>query len=173
MGIMRKTLMLRFRAIFHIPVFETYGYITKCLRETHGIRKSHAADARCIAGAPTAKPCAEAYLVVPVRRHNRQIHKAAILKGGVRKKNQAQKSIFGFKLFDYVKSVTGDYGFVFGRRSSGSFDIRCLSGAKISACISCKKLSLLQHPRGLLFEKYFIEGESASSQWLKPGVSAL
>ena len=152
MGIMRKTLVKTLRGEFNIPVKETYGYITKCVRETNGIKKTHTSDARCVAGAPTAKPAEMTYLVIPVRRHNRQIHKATILKGGIRKKNQAPKYVFGFRLFDRVKTSTGEYGFVFGRRSSGSFDIRHLDGRKISAGMSYKKLSLVEHPGCLLFE---------------------
>ena len=63
----------------------------------------------------------------------------AILKGGIRKKNQAPKYVFGFKIFDYVKLSSGEYGFIFGRRSSGSFDVRHLGGKKISAGISYNK----------------------------------
>ena len=34
------------------------------------------------------EPAAEEYLIKPVRRHNRRLHKNAILKGGYRKANQ-------------------------------------------------------------------------------------
>lgn len=50
MGIMRKTLILRLRSELTIPVVETYGYITKLVRETHHMDKSHTVDALCIAG---------------------------------------------------------------------------------------------------------------------------
>ena len=153
MGIMRKTLVLRLRMMFSIQVFETYGYITKYRREKYGIQKSHVSDARCIAGEPMAKPSKDIFLVVPIRRHNRQIHKASVLKGGIRKLNQAPKHMFEFKLFDYVKTGDGEFGFIFGRRSSGYFDIRHLGGKKISAAISYKKLSLLSRFNGLLFER--------------------
>lgn len=153
MGIMRNTLLDRICNELSVPVVNTWGYITKLTREAYGIKKTHTSDARCIAGAPMAKPISGKYLIIPVRRHNRQIHKAKILKGGIRKKNQAPKYIFGFRLFDMVQLPTKEIGFVFGRRSSGSFDVRHLDGNKISAGISCKKLSLVEHSSNLLLEK--------------------
>ena len=153
MGIMRNTLLRRLRQEFSIPVFNTWGYVTKYTREKYGIRKTHTSDARCIANAPLARPADAIYLVIPVRRHNRQIHKASILKGGIRKKNQAPKYVFGFRLFDMVQLPSKEYGFIFGRRSSGSFDVRHLTGKKISAGVSYKKLNLICHPNNLLIEK--------------------
>ena len=153
MGIMRDTLIQRLRSMFSIPVENTWGYITKYTREKYGIKKSHTSDARCIAGSPLAKPVSSVYLIIPVRRHNRQIHKATILRGGVRKKNQAPKYVFGFRLFDMVQLPSKETGFVFGRRSRGSFDVRYLTGKKLSAGVSYKKLRLIEHPDNLLVEK--------------------
>lgn len=73
------------------------------------------------------------------RRHNRQIFKAKPLKGGLRKKNQAPRLVKGFRLFDKVY-YNGEECFIFGRRASGSFDIRKFNGEKVNAGISCKKL---------------------------------
>lgn len=153
MGSMRNTLIERLRSMFSIPVENTWGYVTKCTREKYGIKKSHTSDARCIAGAPLATPAGSVHLIIPVRRHNRQIHKAKILKGGVRKKNQAPKYVFGFRLFDMVQLPTKEIGFVFGRRSKGSFDVRHLTGEKISAGISYTKLAFMERPNNLLVEK--------------------
>lgn len=153
MGIMRNTLLQRLRKEFIIPVFNTWGYVTKYTREKYGIQKTHTSDARCIANAPLAAPAGAVYLLIPVRRHNRQIHKASILKGGIRKKNQAPKFVFGFRLFDMVQLPSKEYGFIFGRRSSGSFDVRHLTGKKISAGVSYKKLRLISHPSNLLIEQ--------------------
>ena len=44
----------------------------------------------------------------------------------------------------------GQEGFIFGRRSRGYFDIRKLSGEKIHAGISYKKLRLLEHSNYML-----------------------
>ena len=58
----------------------------------------------------------------------------------------------GFRLFDKVR-----YGhtecFIFGRRSSGYFDIRLLDGTKVHAGVSYKKLKLLSHSGGTLIER--------------------
>ena len=154
MGIMRKTLLERLRKEFPaVQIEETYGYITKCVREQNGIPKSHTSDAKCIAGVPLAVPVSEVYLVKPVRRHNRQLHKQNPSKGGVRKANQCPKYVKGFMLYDLVRMPSGELGYIFGRRSSGSFAVRTLSGRKISDGISCKKLQLIEHPRSLLIEK--------------------
>lgn len=88
-------------------------------------------------------------LIMPKRQHNRQIHKCTINKGGKRKLNQAPKYVFGYKLFDKVLCL-GQEGFIFGRRSSGYFDIRKLNGEKIRAGISYKKIKLLEHSNPML-----------------------
>ena len=153
MGIMRSTLLERLRAEFDITVYNTYGYITKAVREEHGIDKTHTSDALCIAGHPTADQADAEYLVIPVRRHNRCLHKSTILTGGYRKANQAPKRVFGFQLFDLVAMPTGETAYVYGRRSSGSFDVRHLDGTRVSAGISHKKLRLMEHPNNLLIEE--------------------
>ena len=154
MGIMRKTLIQRLRSMCDVPITETYGYITKAIREKYEIKKTHTSDARIIAkGEETHRVC-PTLLLKPVRRHNRQIHKATILKGGVRKKNQAPKYVFGFQLFDGVALPSGETGFVFGRRSSGSFDVRHLDGRKISAGVSHKKLQPIEKAKSLLAERW-------------------
>lgn len=80
MGIMRNTLLTRLRNELNIPVQNTYGYITKLLREQNDIKKSHVNDARCISKHPLAEPCSVCYRTKAIRHHNRQIHKAKILK---------------------------------------------------------------------------------------------
>ena len=60
--------------------------------------------------------------------------------------------MFGYQLFDRV-IYNGQEGFIFGRRSSGSFDIRKLSGEVISHGISYKKLKLVEYRKSLLIEK--------------------
>ncbi|MCI6905940.1 MAG: hypothetical protein MR830_02935, partial [Succinatimonas sp.] len=59
----------------------------------------------------------------------------------------------GFRLFDKVL-YQGKVYFVFGRRQSGYFDIRDLSGNKVNkGSISCKKLQLLERAKHYLTEK--------------------
>ena len=150
MGIMRWTVLERLKAQFaDKEVKNTYGYITKNARIVHGIEKTHRADAYCIAGNLGAKRL-ESYLAQKqTRKHNRQIHKLTILKGGLRKRNQASYEVKGFRLFDKVSSQ-GEEGFVYGRRSSGYFDIRTLDGVRITASANWKKLHLIEPKRTFL-----------------------
>ena len=152
MGIMRGTVLNRLRERHpELPVTNTYGYLTKHKRIVAGLPKTHCADAFCIAGVLDAKRRGEYLFQKQTRRHNRQIHKLTILKGGVRKRHQAPYLVHGFRLFDKVL-CKGEVGFIFGRRSSGAFDVRRLDGTKISAGISYKKLSLLEKRKMFLTE---------------------
>ncbi|WP_242939507.1 RNA-guided endonuclease IscB [Sulfobacillus thermosulfidooxidans] len=129
----------------------TYGYITKNTRIQNGLEKSHLVDARCISGNPTATSLAGTYLIKQVRGQNRQLHKATILKGGVRKANKSPSFVFGFQLFDKVR-YNGQECFVFGRRLRGAFDLRLLDGTKITSGASHNKLTLLERASTLLIQ---------------------
>ncbi|WP_370627966.1 RNA-guided endonuclease IscB [Anoxybacillus sp. ST4] len=130
----------------------TYGYITKCIRIANGLPKSHMVDARCISGNPLAKPSGTVYLLKFVRKNNRQLHKATILKGGKRKSNKSPRFVKGFQLFDKVV-YEGKECFIFGRRSSGYFDLRLLDGTKVHASASWKKLKRVEYASTLLIER--------------------
>ncbi len=86
MGIMRRTFFNRLTAQHpEIEVQNTCGYITKNNLIQHGVEKTHHADAFCIAGNFGAMRLGDYFLQKQTRKHNRQIHKMSILKGGVRK----------------------------------------------------------------------------------------
>lgn len=151
MGIMRWSLYNRLKNIY--PTVElTYGYITKNTRIRNNLPKEHYIDARCISGNPIAEPLEYYYLKKKVRCHNRQIHKANILKGGKKKLNQAPYLVKGFRLFDKVM-YDGQECFIFGRRSSGYFDLRKLDGTKIHSSASYKKLRLLETRKNYITER--------------------
>ena len=152
MGIMRQTLLDRLRNQLDIPATGTYGYITKMYRERYNIEKSHINDAIVISKNFKATPNGTWYKTKAVRHHNRQIHKNTIQKGGYRKLNQAPHVVKGFRLFDKV-IFKNQKCFIFGRRSSGSFDVRTLDGTKISACAGYKKLRILETAKSVLFEE--------------------
>ena len=136
MGVMRWTFFERLRARHsEIEVRNTFGYLTKNTRITHGIEKTHCADAFCIAGNLKAKRLGYYFF----------------LKGGARKRHQTPYEIKGFRLYDKVL-FQGKTAFIFGRRSSGYFDIRTLDGERISASVSYKKLRLLEKRRTYLIE---------------------
>ena len=156
MGIMRWKLYNELKEMYPDTAM-TYGYITKNTRITHGLPKHHYIDARCISGNPDAEPLEYYFYQKKVRCHNRQIHKANFLKGGRKKLNQAPYLVKGFRLFDKVK-YDGRTGFIFGRRSSGYFDIRTLSGEVIRKSASYKKLRLIETRRSYLTERMIQKG---------------
>lgn len=140
MGIMRWAFYSELKKQYP-NVSMTYGYITKNIRIKNNLPKEHYIDARCISGNPLAKPLGYCYFQKKIRRHNRQIHKSKILKGGIRRRNQAEYLVKGYRLFDKV-SYNGTIYFIFGRRKSGFFDIRNLNGEKVNkGSISCRKLN--------------------------------
>ena len=143
MGIMRWAFYNKLKTLYP-QVSMTFGYITKNTRIRNNLPKEHYVDARCISGNPKAEPLDYYYYQKKVRCHNRQTHKANILKGGIKKRNQAEYMIKGYRLFDKVKYNDKEY-FIFGRRASGFFDIRDLQGNKVNkGSISYKKLTLLE-----------------------------
>lgn len=151
MGIIRWYIYEQAQALFP-NVHLTYGYITKHTRITHELEKSHLIDARCISGNATASSDGTWYLIKMVRRNNRQLHKATIRRSGKRQRNTAPKYVHGFRLFDSVR-YQGATCFVFGRRSSGYFDLRTLDGTKVSASASCKTLTIVQKATACLVER--------------------
>ena len=151
MGIVRWRIYEQAKASFP-DVHLTYGYITKQTRIANELGKSHLIDARCMSGNPLASSDGTWHLVMLVRRNNRQLHKATIRKGGKRQRNTAPKYVHGFRLFDCV-CYQGKICFVFGRRSSGYFDLRLLDGTRVHASVSCKKLYLVQKASALLVER--------------------
>lgn len=152
MGIMRKTLLSRLETELSVPVQQTYGYITKMLREKNHIEKSHTNDARCITGFPKATPCDAMLCTRALRHHNRQIHKAKILKGGIRKRNQAPYLVKGFRLWDKVRYDDKEC-FITGRRVSGYFALKKYDGTVISNSASYKKLTLLEAATNYITER--------------------
>ena len=156
MGVMRWAFYNRMKETYEplgIMVNMTYGYITKNSRIEHNLPKDHFIDARCISGHPDATSNGMVFYQKKVRCHNRQIHKQKILKGGIRKRNQAPYLVKGFRLFEKVKYHGKQY-FIFGRRSSGFFDIRTLDGTKVNkGSVSCKKIRSLDMPSSYLTEE--------------------
>ena len=152
MGIMRWTFYNKLKETY-LNVNMTYGYITKNIRIQNNLPKTHYIDARCISGNPQAKPLGYYFYQKKVRCHNRQTHKSNILKGGIKKRNQAQYIVKGYRLFDKVKYNNKEY-FIFGRRANGFFDIRNLQGEKVNkGSISYKKLKLLETRKKYLTER--------------------
>lgn len=151
MGIMRWVFYDRLKQIYP-NVSMTFGYITKYARIEHQLEKKHHIDARCISEHPDALPTENFYLQKAVRKRNRQLHKATINKGGIRKSNQSPKYVYGFQLFNKVLYDNKEC-FIFGRRTTGYFDIRMLDGTKLSAGVSYRKLKLLERRKTILMQR--------------------
>ena len=155
MSIMRSMLfsMLVRKIDNRITCTETYGYITKHIRFLNDLLKSHITDARCISGNPSALPSNCVLYIRKVRIHNRQIHRASIMKGGIRKNNQVSKEVNGFRLMDSVK-CDAIRCYVNGRRARGQFSLSDITGHVLNNTISYKRLSLVNHNGGyIIYEK--------------------
>ena len=109
--------------------------------------KSHINDAFVIAGGNNQHRTCQ-YLIKQFRKQNRKLHKGA--RSHI--KNTAPRYIKGFKRYDKVL-YNGQECFIFGRRSTGYFDLRKLDGTKIHASANYKKLKLLERATTFLIER--------------------
>ncbi len=124
-------------------VCRTYRYVTKHRRINAGLENDSYTDYRVISGNLAATVSDSVFALRQIRRHNRQIHKANILKGCRLKKNQAPYLVFGYRLNDIVL-FKSNRCIITGRRSSGSFALKDLETGDRYAAVSYKRLSLLQ-----------------------------
>ena len=150
MGIMRWAFYNELKELYR-NVSLTYGYITKNTRISNNLEKTHCIDARCISNNPMARPSNVVYFQKKIRCHNRQIHKANILKGGNKKLNQAPYLVKDFRLFDKVLYKNQEC-FISGRRSSGYFKLIKLDGTVIHNSAKVNDLKLLVTRKSYLTE---------------------
>ena len=148
MNIMRKRLIDSLKNIYD-NVFETFGYLTKYDREKLNISKSHSNDAFVISHNFNAERIDVEYQYKKVRRHNRQLHKSKPSKGGIRRRNQSNYVVNGFRRFDKVM-YNGIECFITGKRTSGYFQLKTFDGTVVSQSVSSKKLKLLEPIKGWL-----------------------
>ncbi len=142
--------IVRHRIVDQLKCDSTYGYITKHDRINLGLPKSHATDAFVIAGGNGQTRSDSIVIGKQVRRQNRSLFKANLLKGGKLKRNTV-KEVKGFKRYDKVLYDNKE-SFIHGLRSRGYFDIRDLDGNKIGGDVNCKKLELIERARGIIQE---------------------
>ena len=154
MGIMRKALFNRLNEEIGdaIPCYETYGYITKHTRTNACLPKAHVIDARCISGNPYVETDEHYWIIRKLRTNNRQLHKASILTGGIRKNNQAPREVHGYRLMDSVVYAERPC-FVNGRRQSGYFSLSDISGHVLAASVNYKHLNLINHNNTNIMEE--------------------
>lgn len=151
MGIMRWAFYNKLKELYPNASL-TYGYITKNTRIRKGLPKRHCIDAFCIAGNMGAKFTNEFYLQKCVRKNNRSLHKANKLKGGISQANKAPYLVKGYRLFDKVLYENREC-FIFGRRTSGYFDLRDLCGNRVHSSASVNKLRLVEIAKTILKER--------------------
>lgn len=141
MSILRWKIVNKLRDLGNI-VNITYGYLTKSARIVLRLGKSHSNDAFCIAGGDRQERTDNSYFIKYVRKCNRSLFKANLLKCGKRKVNTV-KQAFGFHRFDKVLFGKVEC-FIYGLRSSGYFDLRLLTGEKINASVKHISLRLIE-----------------------------
>lgn len=139
--------MVRWRLVNETGASHTYGYLTKSGRIARGLEKSHINDAFIIAGGSDQERV-HPLAVKQVRKCNRKLFK------GDRSHlpNTAAREVHGFRRFDKVRFQKQEC-FVFGRRSTGYFDLRTLSGISVNKSAKAKDLTLLTRARTLLTER--------------------
>ena len=126
----------------------TYGYLTKSARVALGLEKSNVNDAFVIAGGAEQERLSSFLIIRQVRKCNRKLFKGE--RSHIR--NTGPRFVHGFKRYDKVR-WNGTEAFVFGRRSSGYFDLRTLEGARIHAAAKAADLKLLESGKTFLTER--------------------
>ena len=77
-----------------------------------------------------------------IRNHNRKIFKDKILKGNIKKRNQCEYVIYGFRRYDIVK-YDNQFWYINALGSNGSFQLKQLNSNKVTRRMY-KKLKLIQ-----------------------------
>lgn len=129
-------------------VNHTYGYLTKSSRIELGLPKSHINDAFVIAKGSCQERSAAQYLIKQVRKCNRKLFKGD--RSHIR--NTAPRFIKGFQRYDKV-IWKGIECFIFGRRTTGYFDLRKLDGSRVHASAKHSECSLLESAKTFLIER--------------------
>ena len=147
MTTIRWSLVNKLREIGN-SVTHTYGHITKSRRIDLKLEKSHSNDAFVIANGEGQKKMDCSYIIKQVRKQNRKLFK------GIRShiRNTAPRFIKGFQRFDKVLFKSEEC-FIFGRRSSGYFNLKGLDGHLIHSSAKVRDLKLLESFKTLLWEE--------------------
>jgi hypothetical protein len=147
MSTVRRKLVNRLRESGE-SVSHAYGYITKSRRVALELGKSHVNDAFAVAGGNAQKRLPAHFLVRQVRKCNRKLFKGE--RSHVR--NTAPRYVHGFQRFDKIFWEEREC-FIFGRRTTGYFDLRQLDGTKVCSSAPARKCRLLESARTFLVER--------------------
>lgn len=137
---------IRWKLVNELGCGRTYGYITKHDRIKYGLEKSHVNDAFVIAGGRNQFRAWSVYKATQVRRQNRSLFKANLLKGGRRKRNTVRE-VKGYRRFDKVLYDKTEC-FVLALRRSGSFSLCDVNKKTICGGKTYKKLKFIERSRG-------------------------
>jgi len=135
----------------YVDVSMTYGYITKNVRISNNLPKEHYIDAYCIAGNINAVRLDGHWIYKKMRRHNRSLYMLNPLKGGRWKKRQANYCVKGFALLDKVR-YNETLCFIMGRRATGYFKLRTITGGKVHDSASYKKIVYVGRSGGYMYD---------------------
>lgn len=154
-GMVRKYLRRRiYSAIDPSEIVEVYGYQTKIRREKFKLPYSKLNNAFAIAASTESQSSSDkVYCYKILRRHNRMLHNATVLKGGTRKLHQAPYIVKGFRLWDKVLFENQEC-FVAGRRKTGYFLLKDIKGNIVHTAASYKRIRLLEMSKGYIVAEY-------------------
>ena len=147
MGIMRGAFFEQLQARYSNSAL-TYGYITKQVRITHNLPKTHQTDAYCIAGNMSAKRTDVLCKMRKIRSHDRTIHKMNYAKGHLKIRTRQGYLVHGFRKYDFVEAK-GKCGFITNRRLKGSFEISDLEG-KLLLSVASKHIKTVEATHNIL-----------------------
>ncbi len=148
-GFKAETFMsiVRWGLVAETKSIPTFGYITKKRRIELELEKSHVNDAFVIARGDKQKRH-ESFSIKQVRKCNRKLFKGA--RSHI--KNTVPRFIKGFQRYDKVM-WKGVECFIFGRRSTGYFDLQKLDGSKIHSSAKSVDCTLLESTKSFLIER--------------------
>lgn len=145
MGVMRWIFYNKLKEEYN-NVSLTYGYITKNTRITNKLNKDHYIDARCISGNARSLNNDKVWYFKKIRRHNRQLYRESVFKGGYRKKNQCPYEVFGYHRYDMVE-YDKRLCYINSLRTRGYFVLKDLLDKEFKKEISYKKIKMVQNDK--------------------------
>ncbi len=133
MGFLQQTKRTIFKCVCNFWIYN------QNFRIKHNLKKPHRIDAQRILGNHRQK---KAIVGTPSNKYANKTGNCTKqnLKKGIRRENRAPGYVYDYQLFDKVEYLDTEC-FVFGRRSSGYFDLRIIDGEVVNRSASVGKLN--------------------------------
>jgi 5-methylcytosine-specific restriction endonuclease McrA len=136
-----------------LRIIEAFGFETKLIRESLGLKKTHHLDAVAVTLLPEEE-------VNPINITDSIYLKRCVSKGDYQQTSGARSEqkiptgkLFGLRKFDSVQTTKGA-GFIKGKRSTGFFALMDINGIKITDSVNVKKGSKrLSSRKSVLIER--------------------